>query len=330
MKFFFFFFFFCISLSANTSVKGWTPSGPIEYTKEAVRENLIWDIEKKCLIKYFGGYNPALFIKLTKDECLDTGYHEVQILNNNLPHAELKGYFLGGYFLGNTPLNAVLLKRSAEPDGHQNLFYYIDSSKDLEAVFLGKMVQNNDFDMNVCDAFDLIIVSDNKLLFTDELVRGNLFLLAQNYAAKICPNTKKMIVRFSDNPETYHQEYLQTYYFKKEYNRWVTDKPLPLFSQTKIENPIHLILTANIFNQKAAGRLIAHIYQKGDTFWTDYPFVMEVKSKTDLGWFMIDGEIEAMNNFDKKRSGIPIDEWAGYLYIQSSQKCGEVKCTDIQ
>ena len=194
MKRLFLCFFWLITLTALAE-----EIPPLIYEGEKLDEYLIQSQDGQTVLHYLSQVPVPQGWTIAPVETLQNGFHEVTLLNTvNVPQDTLKGYFLDGFWIGRTPLNTPLLKRSSPTDGVQELYYFLEKDVRLNISYIGKMTSILNEDkvypaFEACAPFHIILLTENQELFKNQVFIQNLFTVVKSYAKTICPSVSHII-----------------------------------------------------------------------------------------------------------------------------------------
>ena len=313
--------------------------------KFPLNEYIIYTEDKKCFAHYLSAYplteELMLQITNTQNNCLEKGFAKIQIsdnLNNVIWSQE--GHFLNGFFIGNLPLNSYTIKRSADENASQYLYYFIDENKELDIRYIGKMkaelVNGNYTAFNACPVFEILLQTQNKDLFKEHSTIQNLFTVAKSYAQTLCPSVETIVFAATDSPSlsdegVFFQEYLNK---DKATALWYPDTEksfnyIMFPNQKETKKDTYQPQTT----EKKQSLYTVHISDKTNkkVLFIDQPYLIKAE-QTELtkdlktGWYQIEADLSAMPDLEKKRSGISLKEKAAIAKIHSAKECKSEKC----
>ncbi|MBE6449776.1 MAG: hypothetical protein E7013_03695 [Alphaproteobacteria bacterium] len=330
-----------------------------------LNEYLIYTADKQCFIHYLST-NPIsddlhIEVEETSEQkdvkCFEKGHFKINILNDKNDILQtLDGFFIDGFFIGQLPLNSHVIKRSAEKNGTQNLYYFLDKNDDLKIQYVGKMqaelTGNIYTHFEVCDSFEIWLQTPNKDLFTDQTTIQNLFTVAKSYAQTLCPNIQTIIFGATDSPSLKQDGIFFKEHLVKDNSTalWMPDldssfnyvlnpQPTgditlnPVLISPKKQQKQQKDETTTIETPKETEKLTVHVSNKTNkkVLFIDKPYLMKTlqNSKTkDLkeGWYKIDAYLEDMSDLEKKKTGISLNQKAFNIDIISAEKCKSEKC----
>ena len=341
-------------------------------SKNALNEYLIYTPNKKCFVHYLSPKkiedSLTLQIKnksdITDVECLEKGFSEINILNskNEIIHS-LGGYFLDGFFIGGTPLNTYTIKRSAEENGKQYLYYYIDEDEELKIRYVGRMHSINIDGMytafEVCPPVEIFLQTSNKALFSEQDTIQNLFTVAKSYAQTLCPQVKTIVFSATDSPSLSDEGIFFREYLNKDdaTSLWMPDLEQSFNyimspPTEKVEEKTILKKTQSIVKEEnvkeepkiqantpkedislTTDEAVVHISEKSNkrVLFIDQPYLMKA-TQTDLtkdlkvGWYKIKANFFEMTDLEKKRTGISLNQKAATVEILSVTACNDKNC----
>lgn len=320
-----------------------------------LNEYLIYTPDEKCFLHYLSTTEPSAdkTIRITqlsdlKDvQCLEKGFASVDIIDgkNNLVQT-ITSYFLNGFSIGSVPLNSYTIKRSAESNGTQNLFYFIDKDDNLNVQYIGKMqsrLKNNTYShFDACYPFEILVQTPNKSLFNNATTIRNLFTVIKSYAQTICPQVEQIIFSATDSPSLDNSGvfFQKTFYKDASSDAWIEDS-LSSFNyelnppKNKIVSEIPVIET--IVQKEPvlvnSQEHIIHISDKTNdkVLFVDKPYLMKAiqnkyTSKLKTGWYKVKANLTPMEDLEKKRTGISLNEKADIIEIISAEICNNPNC----
>ena len=317
-----------------------------------LNEYLIYTQDEKCFLHYLSTTPPTQYIQIAKYpevknvQCLEKGFASVNIMDeNNNPVRTLTGYFLNGFFIGSVPLNTYAIKRSAESNGTQNLFYFIDQDDNLKVQYIGKMHARIDdgvyLAFDACNPFEILMQTQNKSLFDDQTTIQNLFTVVKSYAQTICPNVNRIVFKATDSPSldksgTFFQK---TYQKDFTTGNWEEDQvsfdEIVEFSENL---PSVIDVPAPAPNSKEttakSPELIIHISDKTNqkVLFVDEPYLMKaIQNDYTLNlksgcYYRVKAKLTPMEDLEKKRTGISLNEKADIIDITSATLCKDSTC----
>ncbi len=270
-------------------------------------EYIIKTKDEKCTLRYLSPVPVPQdwYIYISDDKCLDNGFHEVHLLDTDkVVRDSLSGYFLDGYFIGNTPLNHQIFKRASYLKGTQLAFYKIDTDNSLKIEYIGQMsssLQNSLYPaFNLCNPFHIIALTDNKKLFQNQEILNNLFMVSKSYAQNICPQVSSIIFEATDNISNLNSPFARFSFENGPSNTWLIipeqsfnslslekentlqkkklvkqiysllqelppyDRPAFLFGKFKIDFPYHLMIASHLLDIPTKGTFVIHVSQKNE------------------------------------------------------------------
>ena len=341
------------------------PKENILYENEnLLNEYRIYTPDKQCFIHYLSS-NPIsedLHIEVEQSSgfedvrCFEKGNFKINILNNKNDILQtLDGFFINGFFIGELPLNSHVIKRSAEKDGTQNLYYFLDKNDDLKIKYIGKMqaklTGNIYTNFELCDSFEIWLQTSNKELFKDQTTLQNLFTGAKSYAQTLCPNVQTIVFGATDSPSLkedgiFFKEHLIkdnstalwmpdldnsfNYVLSPNFSEEVDHKPTPVVQE---ENEQQEETAVKIETLKETKNLIVHVSNKTNNkvLFIDKPYLMktlQTEKTKDLkeGWYKIDAHLEDMSDLEKKKTGISLNQKAFSINITSTERCNSEQC----
>ena len=322
-------------------------------SKQPLNEFLIYTSDKKCFIHYLSPFliEDELFIHinkksdLTKTNCLEKGYASVSIFNKRKEELQnLEGYFLDGFFIGNLPLNTYVMKRSADKNQTQYLYYFIDEDKELGIRYIGKMnsqEKNGSYPaFDACTPFEILLQTQNKDLFKEQDTIQNLFTVAKSYAQNICSQVQTIIFSATESPSLSADGVFFREYLNKDNTSglWFPDlnqsfnyilSPL----NEKIINEKERKSFLSEKSQNTTNNYVIHVSKKtnGKALYIDKPYLMkseqtQITQNMKSGWYQVEATLEPMSDLEKKRSGISLNEKAAMIGIQNVKACKTENC----
>ena len=361
MKRLFLCFFWLITLTALAE-----EIPPLIYEGEKLDEYLIQSQDGQTVLHYLSQVPVPQGWTIAPVETLQNGFHEVTLLNTvNVPQDTLKGYFLDGFWIGRTPLNTPLLKRSSPTDGVQELYYFLEKDVRLNISYIGKMTSILNEDkvypaFEACAPFHIILLTKNQELFKNQVFIQNLFTVVKSYAKTICPSVSHIIFDATNdislkeeniffredlyqhenglwvqNPETSFNDFIETNTATPEETLAFIemlpsiDRAAFVFSKTQIDSPFLLLKASELLNTPIEGVFVVHA-RPDDMRWIDYPFPMQVSNLEKNGWFLVKGYLNTLSDFEKKKSGLPLHEPAASLEIEQAFSCTAEYCAEWQ
>ena len=321
-----------------------------------LNEYLIYTSDKKCFLHYLSPTQPSMYENiqiiqksdLEDVQCLEKGFATINITDDkNNSIQTLNGYFLNGFFIGDIPLNSYTIKRSAEANGTQNLFYFIEKDDNLKVQYIGKMqahlINGAYTHFEACYPFELLIQTQNKSLFNNATTIRNLFTIAKSYAQTICPQVEQIVFLATDSPSLDKTGiFFQKIFYKDNLSdTWMEDTRL---SFNYVLNPpknkpapdIPVIETVIKEEQKPElnpYKYIVHISDKTNkkVLFVDKPYIMKaIQNNYTLtlkpGWYKVKANLTPMEDLEKKRTGISLNEKADIIDITSAQICNNSNC----
>ena len=339
---------------------------------QSFNEYLIYTPDKKCLLHYLSQtpIDQTSQIEITQRselddvQCLEKGFASVNVTNGK-DTITLNGYFLNGFYIGATPLNSYAIKRSADPNGTQNLYYFIDKDDELAVRYIGKM---RAYPMNgaytsfeVCSPFEVVVQTQNKDLFKENDTIQNIFTVVKSYALTLCPKVQTIVFGATDSPSldkdgVFFQEYLNkdpnsVFWLQdpnQSFNYVMAPDTKPEKSQQELapqqeqaqktqgqalnllqEEPLQTPSAPTVEHQKQ----IIHIadVSNNKAIFIDQPYLMkayksEQTSQLKTGWYEVVGDITPMDDWEKKRSGISLNEKAAMIEIITATPCANDQC----
>ncbi len=361
MKRLFLCFFWLITLTALAE-----EIPPLIYEGEKLDEYLIQSQDGQTVLHYLSQVPVPQGWTIAPVETLQNGFHEVTLLNTvNVPQDTLKGYFLDGFWIGRTPLNTPLLKRSSPTDGVQELYYFLEKDVRLNISYIGKMTSILNEDkiypaFEACAPFHIILLTENQELFKNQVFIQNLFTVVKSYAKTICPSVSHIIFDATNdislkeeniffredlyqhenglwvqNPETSFNDFIETNTATPEETLAFIemlpsiDRAAFVFSKTQIDSPFLLLKASELLNTPIEGVFVVHA-RPDDMRWIDYPFPMQVSNLEKNGWFLVKGYLNTLSDFEKKKSGLPLHEPAAFLEIEQAFSCTAEYCAEWQ
>ena len=297
------------------------------YEGHPLDEYLIPSENNKCLLHYLSAQPIPKDWKikdLSSPNCLKNGYHQVEIINGKKEIQEqLKGFFIDGFFVGKTPLNTSVLKRYTSSIGKQELFYKIEEDKGLEINYIGKasskILDGKYSPFDACSPFSIVLLTDRKELLSRPETKENILSVIKSYAQIICPNTKEIYITATDNPSLTVKPFFEERLEKKGISNWKSVLPP---SVQRIPNIVS--------NRETPPFFAVHVSsQTGKDFaFTDLPYPIRINKGLTKGWWFIDGDLREMDDFEKKKSGIGLNEKAGILEVRQAYSCSDEQCRD--
>ncbi len=324
-----------------------------------LNEYLIPTADKTCVFHYLSDTKPAndSLIQIQNaqypDSCLEKGAARVHITNAQGAVLEtFDGYFLNGFFIADLPLNSRALKRTSDEENTQYLDFLIDEDKELNIRYIGTMhaslTQTGYGAFDACAPFEITLQTPNKSLFENKDTLQNLSTVIKSYATTLCPSGQVIEMNATDSPSLTAEGIFFT-------QRWVRNPPNgewtlddensmhPSFSSPVQDSPApafpdvisahQLLKAAEQTATPVWGQFIVHVSDKTSpkVVFADTPFIMKsLQNKSDLtqGWYRIWGSVEVMNDFERKRSGISLNEQAALLVIEKAERCANPSCRD--
>ena len=353
--------FFCLWETAQAlTLQEWSPEtqSQIERVRtKTLDEHTLYDKNKTYRLTQLTKTPQGSYIVASPADTLEFGKHDVLILDDNDRIIKrLTGYFMDGYYIGNTPLKAKIIKRYSPRKDYQEAFYFLQSDDTLKIFFIGKMIsfvkdgQYTDF--NLCRPFQMVLLTENKALFQNPATLKNIVSIVKSYASTVCPDVKSFVFSASDNPQHYEEDiFFQTFYNKNEKGDWVEDtrytvnnlprpitsealsthdQPARYFNERGIDFPIHLLKAAQVTGKPMEGTFIVHIAKLDmQNAWIDYPFPMALSSARSTGWALIKGIITPMSDKEKRRAGISLQQEAAHVQLLKIKNCQQDYCQDL-
>ncbi len=322
---------------------------------KVLNEYLIYTADKQCFLHYLSPVAPSQnqTIQITKQsdlkevQCLEKGFASVDIKdekNNSLQ--TLNGYFLNGFFIGATPLNSYAIKRSANADGTQHLYYFIDKDDELDIEYIGKMnahlINGVYTSFESCSPFEVTLKTQNKDLFKENDTIQNLFTVAKSYALTLCPQVQQITFSATESPSLADDGifFKEVLYKDALSGLWIQDmkqsfnyvmNPAPKKVKEKVTQEKQSSLQTTVAQTQT--QHIVHISDKsnGKILFIDKPYLMKARRNKQTahlksGWYKVDAIITPMSDFEKKRSGISLNEKAAEIKIQAAEKCENAAC----
>ena len=320
-----------------------------------LNEYLIYTPDEKCFLHYLSTTQPSMYenIQIVQQsdledvQCLEKGFATINITDSrNNPIRSINGYFLNGFFIGDIPLNSYTIKRSAEADGTQNLFYFIDKDDNLKVQYIGKMqarlVNGTYTHFEACYPFELLVQTQNKSLFNDPTTIRNLFTVAKSYAQTICPQVEQIVFLATDSPSLDKSGiFFQKVFYKDAWSEeWIEDA---VSSFNYVSNPPKKQANPNIpiietvikeeTELNVSYEYIIHISNKTNdkVLFVDKPYLMKsLQNPYTLtlkpGWYKVKANLTPMEDLEKKRTGISLNEKADIINIISAEICEDSNC----
>ncbi|MBO5998020.1 MAG: hypothetical protein J6P93_05805 [Alphaproteobacteria bacterium] len=319
-----------------------------------LNEYLIYTPDKKCFLHFLSTTPPAMYknIQIIQQadlegvQCLEKGFASVNITddNNNLIQ-NLNGYFLNGFFIGSLPLNSYAIKRSAERNGTQNLFYFIDKDDNLKIQYVGKMqahLKNNVYShFEACYPFEILLQTQNKSLFEDDSTIKNLFTVAKSYAQTICPHVDHIVLSATDSPSLDKSGlfFQRNFYRDATTDAWIQED-IKAVANPSMEEPVAqytgytLPVPAQKVPETYSQEYVIHISDKTNdkVLFVDEPHIMKAKQtdytiKLKAGrYYKVKATLKPMDDLEKKRTGISLKEKADIIDIISAKSCNDSSC----
>lgn len=377
IKFFLFAWIFCFSALAEASfeIRGWRIPNQTEFnTQKQLEEYVIPDVNGECELRYLSRFHipESWQFQIKKGEnCLKRGYHEVVILDEYGHQRDaINGYFIDGYPIGKTPLNTPVIKRSSPKMNYQEAFYLIDSSASLKTFYIGKMTSQMQDDIypvfNVCEPFQMVLLSDSRELFKTKAYIDNLKTVVKSYAKTICPEVSKIVFSASDNPYAYESDiFFQSVLDKNEDGSWSEQdeftfneaednssekqltydeakmalshmkpyhRPALMFGRSRLDIPYVSMRASEVLEKPVSSRFVIHVSRldEGKIGWADYPFPIEIQTVGRKGWYVVDGHLLALNEFEKKKRGLSLSQDGARMAVTRWEQCTEEQCADLQ
>ncbi len=339
---------------------------PLVYEGERLDEYLIQSQDGKTVLHYLSRIPVPQDWTIAPVDSLQNGFHEVTLLNAvNIPQETLKGYFLDGFWIGRTPLNTPLLKRTSPVDGQQELYYFLEKDTRLNISYIGKMTsilnEENVYPaFDACSPFHIILLTENQELFKNQATIQNLFTVAKSYAKTICPSVSRIIFDASKDRSLREENiFFREDLYQDESGLWIQnpetsfniftekntatpeetlafiemlppmDRAAFVFSETQVDSPFLLVKASELLKRPVEGIFIIHT-RPGDSHWIDYPFPMRTNDLEKSGWFLVKGYLSMLSDYDKKKSGLPLWESAATLNIEQAFPCTAKYCAEWQ
>lgn len=301
----------------------------LTYEGHPLNEYLIPSEDNKCLLHYLS-QNPVpknWKIKVSQSpNCLKSGFHQVEIIDEKKEVKDsLKGFFIDGFFVGNTPLNTPVVKRYAPAADRQELFYKIEEDKDLKINYIGKATSElsdgkySAFD--ACSPFSIVLLTDRKELLSRPQTKENIFTVIKSYAQIICPKVRTIQIKATDDASLTGKAYLEETLERKG-NDWIS-----FLSEDPISRqPI----APKTLNKNTTPFLAIHVTAQAnkDFSFADKPYPIKLDRGLSAGWWLINGSLQEMDDFEKKKSGIGLHEKAGVLKVKQALPCDLEQCAD--
>lgn len=351
--------YFCFLGTAQAfTLQGWSPEtqASIERVRpETLDEQTLYDTNKTYTFRQLTSLPQGTHIVASPADTLAFGKHDLLVLDDNDKIIKrLTGYFMDGYYIGETPLKAKIVKRYSPQKNYQEAFYFLQSDDTLKVFFLGKMIsiaQGGTYgDFNLCQPFQMVLLTENKALFQNPSTLKNIVSIVKSHASTICPDVQSFVFSASDNPKKYEEDiFFQAFYTKNAKGEWVEDtrhaiNNLPsstnlLSARTSsvangertIDFPIHLLKAAQVTGQPMEGTFIAHIAKTNEqNAWIDYPFPMALSSARSPGWALIKGILTPMSEKEKRKAGISLQQEAAHVRALKIKACRLENCQDLR
>ncbi|MBP5534987.1 MAG: hypothetical protein J6Y03_05760 [Alphaproteobacteria bacterium] len=318
-----------------------------------LNEYLIYTPDKKCFLHYLSIKSLSMYKNIQinqlspseNDQCLEKGFASVNITDdkNNLIQT-LTGYFLNGFFIGSVPLNSYAIKRSAEADGTQNLFYFIDKDDNLKVQYIGEMHSYLENDgtythFDACNPFEILLQTQNKALFNDPVTIQNLFTVVKSYARTICPQVEHIVFKATDSPSLDNNGifFQKTFYKDAPSDIWMEDTNIssnhvlePTEAQVYSDSHANLDEEIQITDDQ---EYIIHVSDKTNkrVLFVDKPYLMKATQNEHTlelkpGWYKVKAKFSPMEDLEKKRTGISLNEKAAIIDIESAKACKNSDC----
>ena len=312
----------------------------LTYEGHPLNEYLIPSEDNKCLLHYLSETPVPKDWKINVPQspnCLKSGYHQVEILDEQKQIKDkLSGFFIDGFFVGNTPLNTSVVKRYTPAAGKQELFYKIEEDKDLKINYIGKATAEPTggkypaFD--ACTPFSIVLLTDRKELLSRPQTKENIFTVVKSYAQIICPKVKTIQIKATDDPSLTGRFYLQETLQRKG-SDWEIQPPKEENVSKQPDAPKMSNAPKMLNRSTAKGvtpffaiRISAHANK--DFSFADLPYPIKVDKNLTTGWWLVDGSLQEMDDFEKKKSGIGLHEKAGVLTGRKAIPCAAEGCTN--
>ena len=342
------------------TVRSWSPETQTEIERvqpQMLDEHTLFDKSKTYQLNILTKEPTGAHIIASPADTLSHGWHDVLVLDENDRILQrLTGYFMDGYYIGNTPLKAKVIKRFSPRKNYQEVYYFLQSDPLLQVFFIGKMISfvkgGKYTEFNLCKPFQMLLFTENKELFSDPATLKNLSSIVKSYASTICPDVQSFVFSASDNPEKYEEDiFFQAFYKKNDKGEWVEDtqyalntqqqpevqeitraydQPAAFFNERKIDFPLHLLKASQVTDRPMEGIFIAHIAKLDQqNAWIDYPFPMSISPVKFTGWALIKGVLTGMSDKEKKKAGVPLRQEAARVHILKIRECSMEHCQDL-
>jgi len=296
----------------------------LTYEGHPLDEYIIPSEDNKCLLHYLSetpvpqGWKIRI---LSSPNCLKSGYHQVEVIDEKKDVKDrLNGFFIDGFFMGDAPLNTSVIKRYTPAAKTQELFYKIEEDKDLKISYIGKATSNfldgkyTAFD--TCSPFSIILLTDRRELLSRPQTKENILTVVKSYAQIICPKVKTIQIKATNNPTLTGK-----FYFEETLERKGKDwETLPLEKPKTSERPRKNTTPFFVIRVTTQG--------KKDFSFADVPYPIKIDKNLSKGWWLINGSLKQMDDFEKKKSGIGLQEKAGILTVKQAFPCSSEQCAD--
>lgn len=284
--------------------------------------------------------------KTYPDMCLEKGFSHLELSDEtgNLIHS-WDGYFIDGFFIADLPLNAKVIKRTADENATQYLHFVIDEDKQLNVRYIGTMHAFLDekgkyTSFDACHPFEITLQTPNKALFENKETLKNLTTVVKNYAQILCPQTPVIILNASDSPSLDKSGIYFTEHLNLNDTPVKTATTLPAAKKTaKKKQPVAHKTAEQLLKQSeqsgvpVLGEFVLHISDRTNekVVFADKPFIMKAFSNAlnlQKGWYRVDATIAPLSDFEKKRSGLSLKEKAALIVIHKAHICQTESCKD--
>ena len=187
-----------------------------------------------------------------------------------------------------------------------------------------------------------MVQTPNKSLFNNATTIRNLFTVIKSYAQTICPQVEQIIFSATDSPSLDNSGvfFQKTFYKDASSDAWIEDS-LSSFNyelnppKNKIVSEIPVIET--IVQKEPvlvnSQEHIIHISDKTNdkVLFVDKPYLMKAiqnkyTSKLKTGWYKVKANLTPMEDLEKKRTGISLNEKADIIEIISAEICNNPNC----
>ena len=340
------------SIPAAAEVFMLAETGDVLYDSQyPLNEYVVSDTQNNCFFHYLttdevtSDYTIQFQNQSYPDICLKKGFVNLNLFDENKQRiGSWNGYFMDGFFIGNLPLNAKAIKRSSDENGSQYLYYLIDEDRQLGIRYIGTMhsflnEKGKYSPFDACHPFEITLQTSNRALFENTDTFKNLLTVVEGYAQTLCPEAQTIVMKASDSPSLERNAvyYTQNLFF--DGISWKMENVPVLKKAEKAEKKTvshkrqyktahELLALSRKTSVPVLGEFTVHISNKTNesVVFADKPFIMKALSNSlnlKEGWYHIQATIQEMDDFEKKRSGLSLNEKAAILVIQQASVCSD-------